>query len=321
VLEVKSLDMLPTGSTGSGIEGNLPLGDLWATLPTLSGCVTERIPGRVMFEHGIEDSEQLAHGGNQRDLGRFTALAQALVKSTQCRLMTDCGQGRHIERGTHLRAAAEDRAWAAPRPALTVERCDSRQGCGLASVEATQLGKASKQGGAGDRPYAWNGAQQRPGRTELGRFTQLEFDSLVDRSKFMLERADSTLEALADRFGHLLAAVTLSAPGKASPSAMIKAWQAASSCALSSARLRTFGIGTQWLRRKPCDLAPTQPVRIHHPSCLPVSLHGFHPHPLPLRQKARLLYLGPRRACCYHKGRRRFNEEITIWKAATKRHK
>src|ERR1019366_265167 len=196
--------------TGSGIEGNLPPVDLWATLPTLSGCVTERIPGRVMFEHGIEDSEQLAHGGNQRDLGRFTALAQALVKSTQCRLMTDCGQGRHIERGTHLRAAAEDRAWAAPRPALTVERCDSRQGCDLASVEATQLGKASKQGGAGDRPYAWNGAQQRPGRTELGRFTQFEFDSLVDRSKFMLERADSTLDALADRFGHLLAAVTLS---------------------------------------------------------------------------------------------------------------
>lgn len=68
------------------------------------------VPGRVMFEYGIEDSEQLAHGGNQRDCGRFTALAQALVKSMQCRLMTDRGQGRHIERGTHLRAAAEDRA-------------------------------------------------------------------------------------------------------------------------------------------------------------------------------------------------------------------
>jgi hypothetical protein len=105
-----------------------------------------------MFEHGIEDSEQLAHGGNQRDFGRFTALAQTLVKSTQCRLMTDRGQGRHIERSTHLRATAEDRAWAAPRSALAVEWCDSCQGCDFTSVEATQFGKASKQGSAGDRP-------------------------------------------------------------------------------------------------------------------------------------------------------------------------
>jgi hypothetical protein len=44
-----------------------------------------------MFEYGIEDSEQLAHGGNQRDFGRFTAHAQAWVKSTLCRLMTDRG--------------------------------------------------------------------------------------------------------------------------------------------------------------------------------------------------------------------------------------
>ena len=40
-----------------------------------------------MFERGIEDSKQVAHGGNQRDFGRFTALARALVKGAQCGLM------------------------------------------------------------------------------------------------------------------------------------------------------------------------------------------------------------------------------------------
>jgi hypothetical protein len=75
-----------------------------------------------MFEHGVEDSEQLAHGGNQRDFGRFTALTQALIKSTQCRLMTDRGEGRHIERSPHLCTTAEDRARAAPRSALAAEK-------------------------------------------------------------------------------------------------------------------------------------------------------------------------------------------------------
>jgi hypothetical protein len=55
------------------------------------------IPGRVTFEHDIEESEQLVYGGNQGDFCRFIAIVQALIESTQCRLMTNRGQGRHIE--------------------------------------------------------------------------------------------------------------------------------------------------------------------------------------------------------------------------------
>jgi hypothetical protein len=45
MLKVKPLDALPTGFTGSGITGNIPAVNLWATLPQLCGCVTKRFQG------------------------------------------------------------------------------------------------------------------------------------------------------------------------------------------------------------------------------------------------------------------------------------
>ena len=39
-----------------------------------------RAPDGVMLEHRIEDSEQLAHHGGERNLGRFAAPPQAAVK-------------------------------------------------------------------------------------------------------------------------------------------------------------------------------------------------------------------------------------------------
>jgi hypothetical protein len=34
-----------------------------------------------MFKHGIEDHEQLAHGGSEREFGRLTGAAQPLIWS------------------------------------------------------------------------------------------------------------------------------------------------------------------------------------------------------------------------------------------------
>ena len=39
-----------------------------------------RVPDGVMLEHRIEDGEQLAHHGGERNLGGFAAAPQAAVK-------------------------------------------------------------------------------------------------------------------------------------------------------------------------------------------------------------------------------------------------
>ena len=39
-----------------------------------------RAPDGVMLEHRIEDGEQLAHHGSERNLGEFAALPQPAVK-------------------------------------------------------------------------------------------------------------------------------------------------------------------------------------------------------------------------------------------------
>ena len=79
VWESSRLGALPTGPTGVGIFGGIPPVDLWAT----RGSFTRRAwraPDGVMLEHRIEDGEQLAHHGSERNLGGFAAPPQPAVK-------------------------------------------------------------------------------------------------------------------------------------------------------------------------------------------------------------------------------------------------
>ena len=57
-----------------------------------------------MFKHGIEDHEELAHGGGERELGRFTGATQTPVKGLEGRVEAHRGEGRHVER--HKRTGA-----------------------------------------------------------------------------------------------------------------------------------------------------------------------------------------------------------------------
>src|SRR5260370_20396017 len=84
-----------------------------------------RPPGRVGFEHRVEDDQQLAHGCDDRDLGRFAGRPQAPIKAAQHWVTANRGEGGHVQRTAHLGAAAEDRTVPAPSTALMVIRCNS----------------------------------------------------------------------------------------------------------------------------------------------------------------------------------------------------
>src|SRR5260370_16647529 len=73
-----------------------------------------RPPGRVGFEHRVENDQQLAHGGDDRDFGRFTGGAQPAIEAAQQRVAANRGQGGPVQRTAPFGAAPEHRP--APPP-------------------------------------------------------------------------------------------------------------------------------------------------------------------------------------------------------------
>ena len=66
-----------------------------------------------MLHHGVEDRQQLAYAGDQGHFLGFARGQQALVAGCEHRIMADCHQRGHIQRGTQGRPSAPDGA--APR--------------------------------------------------------------------------------------------------------------------------------------------------------------------------------------------------------------
>src|SRR6266849_9590875 len=92
-----------------------------------SDMMALRTPRGAMFEHGIEDGEQLAHGRGERELGGFAGAAQAQVKSFKRGVAAHRGEGGHVECGPHLGAATPHRARSAHGAAVAVEWSDPDQ--------------------------------------------------------------------------------------------------------------------------------------------------------------------------------------------------
>src|ERR1700683_444648 len=94
-----------------------------------------RPPDGPMFEHGVENDQQLAHGRGERQLGGFTAAAKTQIKSLECGIETHCRESGHVEHGPDLSASAPHCAFAAQGAAVAVEWCDPDQLGDLMPIE------------------------------------------------------------------------------------------------------------------------------------------------------------------------------------------
>jgi hypothetical protein len=56
-----------------------------------------------MFDHGVQDREQLAHAGRQGDLGGFPGGPQPLVERLEDGVMAHGGQRAHVRDRTYVR--------------------------------------------------------------------------------------------------------------------------------------------------------------------------------------------------------------------------
>src|SRR3989442_404060 len=98
-----------------------------------------RMPRCPMFEHRVQNDQQLPHARREGHRFRFPGRTQAVIERANDRIVARRHEGPHIEHGADLGAAAPDRAFAAQRAAVAVERGDGRQRLGLLIRQGAQL--------------------------------------------------------------------------------------------------------------------------------------------------------------------------------------
>src|SRR5229473_6604064 len=129
-------------------------------LPWLRRSALGTCPGFAVAQHGVEDSQQLAHGGDESETGRFAALAQTAVEGLERRVVLDGDQASHVERRSDLDTAALDLALAAVSAAVPVHRSHASEGGDLVAVDPAELGQLGDQGAGDDVADARHALQQ-----------------------------------------------------------------------------------------------------------------------------------------------------------------
>jgi len=66
-------------------------------LPSHRRSAVGRCPGFAVAQYGVEDGQQLAHGSDEGETGRFAGLAPTTGETLECRVVLDCDQTGHVK--------------------------------------------------------------------------------------------------------------------------------------------------------------------------------------------------------------------------------
>src|SRR5262249_306340 len=96
-------------------------------------------PTSFMFDHRIQNRQQLSHASNQSELGCFAGTAQPLIESLDHNIAPAGNQSCHIEHCPYSSPAAPDRATTSQSAAVSIERRDTDQRSNLFTVEFSKF--------------------------------------------------------------------------------------------------------------------------------------------------------------------------------------
>jgi hypothetical protein len=162
-----------------------------------------------MFDHRIENRDQLSHASDHSDLEEFTVGYEPFVEVSDHGVASGSDQGSHVESATHWGSATANHATAFEGTAVACERGQAHQSRDLFAIESSELGQLSDQGTASDRTDA--------GRTEEnllvlfpdGALPNALIQVLVGAFEFLFQPADMSNDSFANRFGGHRQAVSL----------------------------------------------------------------------------------------------------------------
>jgi hypothetical protein len=126
----------------------------------LSDSSLLRVPGGVVFHHGMKNRQQLAHAGRQRDLRGLPRRPQALIKRFEYRIIAHRHEGTHVQGGPHVGASPPEGAGAPEGAAVTISRCHPNQGSQPLAAQRAQRWEVKQQRAGTDRANARHTAEQ-----------------------------------------------------------------------------------------------------------------------------------------------------------------
>src|SRR2546425_680586 len=191
------------GARRSGLLGDSNCLGLSSTLNQF------RAPRGPMFEHRIQDDQQLPHARREGHLFRFPGGTQALIERPDDRIEARRHQRGHIERRPDLRPAAPDRAFPAPCPAITIQRSHPRQRRDLLAGQGAEFRQIRQQRRRHHRPHAGCAPQERILLAPHGTLPNRVGQVAVRVAQFPLEPGDVRAQTLAHRLGGTPQAVLL----------------------------------------------------------------------------------------------------------------
>jgi hypothetical protein len=113
-----------------------------------------------MLEHGINDGEELAHAGDERDLLGLPCSAQADVEVADGGIKSRGNDRSHIERRPHMCSSTQDRATATKRSTIAIERGDADQRRDLFMCQRAEFRQMGQQRCGQDGADTGDAAQQ-----------------------------------------------------------------------------------------------------------------------------------------------------------------
>src|SRR5918992_803730 len=166
----------------------------------MSRVLNIRSPGLLMFDHRVQDDQELAHAGRQ---GYFPSLAhptKAVVKSLDDGVIPAGCESSHIEHSSDPGPSAPDSPCASESATISIERGDTYQRGNLVATQSAQFREVGQQG---DRHYPadpGDATQQVVLLSPEGTLPQGAFQVIIQISQILFQPADMILNSLTHRF-------------------------------------------------------------------------------------------------------------------------
>ena len=154
-----------------------------------------------MFEHRIENREQLPHAGDERHFLGLSGGAEPLIEGPEYRIAPHGNQGAHVEGGPDHSPAAPGGAPAPQGSTIAIQGGNADQGGDLVAGQGSRLRQLGNQRAAQDRSHARHTLQQvvpfSPDRGRLNVVSQL----LLDRGYLAVQLREVLADLLLDPVG------------------------------------------------------------------------------------------------------------------------
>ncbi len=160
------------------------------------------VPGGVGFDHGIEHGQELAHAGNQRDLGQFAGCFETLMEGLDSRVVAGCSERRHVQHAANFKAPALHTSSSLARARIASDRGNAHECRNLATIELAQFRQLSNQAGTGYLADAASRLQQSVEFTKV--FANVADHLTIDVVELGLNGGDDGLQTGGQTLGRAL---------------------------------------------------------------------------------------------------------------------